>query len=155
MDNPKDAINSKMLYEGGQYRDSVTMSYYAMYSSALALLLKKSISPKTHEGTLRQLAKEYVKIGLLSKKTYGYLYDARETRNNSSYGYSKTFTEEDAEELILQAEKFINEVETLLWFFNYFLFILDNDATLKWNNKYGLIDTIFNWINTRNARKFN
>lgn len=125
MDNPKDAINvgksqlisSKMLYEGGQYRDSVTMSYYAMYSSALALLLKKSISPKTHEGTLRQLAKEYVKTGLLSKETYGYLYDARETRNDSSYGYSKTFTEEDAEELILQAEKFINEVETLLWFF--------------------------------------
>ncbi|WP_292888921.1 HEPN domain-containing protein [Methanobrevibacter sp. UBA212] len=68
-------ISSKMLYEGGQYRDSVTMSYYAMYSSALALLLKKSISPKTHEGTLRPLAKEYVKIGLLSKETYGYLYD--------------------------------------------------------------------------------
>ncbi len=124
MDNPQDAINvgksqlisSKMLFEGGQYRDSITMSYYAMYSSALALLLKKSISPKTHEGTLRQLAKEYVKTGLLSKETYGYLYDARETRNDSSYGYSKTFTE-DAEKLILQAEKFINEVETLLWFF--------------------------------------
>ena len=122
MDNPQDAINvgksqlisSKMLFEGGQYRDSVTMSYYAMYSSALALLLKKSISPKTHEGTLRQLAKEYVKEGLFSKETYGYLYDARETRNDSSYGYSKTFTEEDAEKLILQAEKFINEVETLL-----------------------------------------
>ena len=121
MDNPKDAINvgksqlisSKMLFECGQYRDSVTMSYYAMYSSALALLLKKGISPKTHEGTLRQLAKEYVKTGLLSKESYGYLYDSRETRNDSSYGYSKTFAEEDAEKLILQAEKFINEVETL------------------------------------------
>ena len=95
MDNPKDAINvgksqlisSKMLFEGGQYRDSVTMSYYAMYSSALALLLEKSISPKTHKGTLRQLAKEYVKTGLLSKESYGYLYDP-ETRNDSSYGYN-------------------------------------------------------------------
>jgi hypothetical protein len=84
LDNPKDAINvgksqlisSKMLFEGGQYRDSVTMSYYAIYSSALALLLEKSISPKTHKGTLRQLAKEYVKTGLLSKESYGYLYDA-------------------------------------------------------------------------------
>lgn len=122
MDKPKDAINvgksqlisSKMLFEGGQYRDSITMSYYAMYSSALALLLKKNISPKTHEGTLRQLAKEYVKEGLFSKETYGYLYDARETRNDSSYGYSKTFSEETAYELISQAEKFINEVENLL-----------------------------------------
>ena len=94
------------------------MSYYAMYSSALALLLKLGISPKTHEGTLRQLAKEYVKTGLFSKESYGYLYDAREIRNDSSYGYSKTFSEEDAESLILQAEKFINEVETLLCFLN-------------------------------------
>ena len=90
------------------------MSYYAMYSFALALLLKKGISPKTHEGTLRQLAKEYVKEGLHSKESYGFLYDARETRNDSSYGYSKTFTEGGAETIILQAEKFINEVETLL-----------------------------------------
>ena len=56
MDNVKEAFNvakeqlisSKMLFEGGQYRDSITLSYYAMYSSALALLLKKDISPKTH-----------------------------------------------------------------------------------------------------------
>ena len=49
LDKVKNAINvgksqlisSKILFDGGQYRDSVTMSYYAMYSSALALLLKK------------------------------------------------------------------------------------------------------------------
>ena len=90
------------------------MSYYAMYSSALALLLKKGISPKTHEGTLRQLAKEYVRNGLFSKESYAFLYDARETRNDSGYGYSKTFSEEDALKLILQAEKFIEEAESLL-----------------------------------------
>ena len=122
LDKVKNAINvgksqlisSKILFDGGQYRDSVTMSYYAMYSSALALLLKKDISPKTHEGTLRQLAKEYVKEGLFSKESYRYLYDAKETINGSSYTYSMTFSEETAEELILQAEKFIDEVETLL-----------------------------------------
>lgn len=107
-------ISSKILFEGGQYRDSVTLSYYAMYSSALALLLKNNISPKTHEGTLRQLAKEYVKEGLLSKEAYDYLYDGRTLRNKSSYDYSLVFSEELAEELILQAEKFIDEVEQLL-----------------------------------------
>ncbi|WP_261795628.1 hypothetical protein [Methanobrevibacter oralis] len=44
-----------------------------MYTSALALLLKEDISPETHEGTLRQLA-----------KTYYYLYDAKTIRNKSS-----------------------------------------------------------------------
>lgn len=122
MDNVREAFNvgkeqlisSKMLFEGGQYRDSVTLSYYAMYSSALALLLKKDISPKTHEGTLRQLAKEYVKEGLLSKEAYDYLYDGRILRNKSSYDYSVVFSEELVEELIFQAEKFIDEVEQLL-----------------------------------------
>ena len=47
-------------------------------------------------------------------ESYRYLYDAKETRNDSSYTYSMTFSEETAEELILQAEKFIDEVETLL-----------------------------------------
>ena len=110
MDNVREAFN----VGGEQYRDSVTLSYYAMYSSALALLLKKDISPKTHEGTLRQLAKEYVKKGLLSKEAYDYLYDGRTLRNKSSYDYSLVFSEELAEELILQAEKFIDEVEQLL-----------------------------------------
>lgn len=76
LDNIKNALNvgkeqlisSKILFDGGQYRDSITLSYYAMYSSALALLLKKDIYPKTHQGTLRQLAKEYVKCDCLIKK---------------------------------------------------------------------------------------
>ena len=122
LDNIKNALNvgkeqlisSKILFDGGQYRDSITLSYYAMYSSALALLLKNDISPKTHQGTLRQLAKEYVKCGLLNKETYDYFYDARTLRNKSSYDYSVVFSEELAKELILEAEKFIDEVESLL-----------------------------------------
>lgn len=107
-------ISSRILFDNGQYRDSITLSYYAMYSSALALLLKKDISPKTHDGTLRQLGKEYVKEGLLSRESYRYIYDARSIRNKSSYDYSMNFTEELAEELILNAEKFISEVESIL-----------------------------------------
>ena len=107
-------VSSKALYDVGQYRDSITLSYYAMFSSALSLLLKKNIYPKTHADTLRQLAKEYVKTGLLSKENYDSLYDAMELRNDSSYNYSRVFTEDMANELIEEAEKFIAEVETLL-----------------------------------------
>lgn len=61
-----------------------------------------------------ELAKEYIKDGLFSKKSYSYLYNASETRNDSSYGYSVIFSQETAEELLLQAKKFIDEVETLI-----------------------------------------
>ena len=78
------------------------------------MLLKKNISPKTHESTLRPLAKEYVKKGLLSKEAYDYLYDSRTLSNKSSYDYSLVFSEELTEKHILQAKKFIDEVEQLL-----------------------------------------
>ena len=107
-------ISAKALFEIGQYRDSVTMSYYAMYSAGLALLLKKDISPGTHGGTMRQLAKEYVKTGLLSKETYVYLNGGMADRNKSSYDYSAVFTEEMAEKYICKAERFIDEAEALL-----------------------------------------
>lgn len=107
-------ISAKALFEIGQYRDSVTMSYYAMYSTALALLLKKDISPATHGGTMRQLAKEYVKPGLLSKETYEFLNAGMADCNKSSYDYSIVFTEEIAEKYICKAEKFIDESELLL-----------------------------------------
>ena len=107
-------ISAKALFEIGQYRDSVTMSYYAMYSAALALLLKKDISPGTHGGTMRQLAKEYVKPGLLSKQTFEFLNGGMADRNKSSYDYSAVFSEEIAEKYICKAERFINEAETLI-----------------------------------------
>ena len=52
---------------------------------------------------------------MLNKETYDYFYDARTLRNKSSYDYSVVFSEELAKELILEAEKFIDEVESLLW----------------------------------------
>ena len=85
-----------------------------MYSAGLALLLKKDISPRTHSGTMRQLGKEYVKTGLLSKKTYEYLNGGMADRNKSSYDYSVVFTKEMAEKYIYKAERFIDEAEALL-----------------------------------------
>ena len=107
-------ISARALFEIGQYRDCVTMSYYAMYSVGLALLLKKNTSPKTHSGTMRQIAKEYVKQGLLSKETYEFLNGGMADRNKSSYDYSAVFNEETAEEYIFKAKRFISEAEVLL-----------------------------------------
>lgn len=42
-----DLESSKLLLEAGKYRNSVTLSYYAMFSIARALLLKKGLTPNT------------------------------------------------------------------------------------------------------------
>ena len=89
------------------------MSYYAMYSAGLALLLKRDFQEHMVE-LLRQLAKEYVKPGLLSKETFEFLNGGMADCNKSSYDYSVVFTEETAEKYICKAERFIDESETLL-----------------------------------------
>ena len=63
---------------------------------------------------MRQLAKENVKPGLLSKETFEFLNGGMADRNKSSYDYSVVFTEETAEKYICKAERFIDEAEALL-----------------------------------------
>ena len=107
-------LSSKLLFEHRQYRGSIFFSYYAMHSSARALLLKKNVFSKTHEGTLTELGKEYVKEGLFSKKFYDYIYEAKQYGIDASYNYSAIFSEDLAQELISHAEEFLDEVEQLL-----------------------------------------
>lgn len=107
-------ISSKSLYDIGQYRDSITLSYYAMYSATMALLLKKGFAPKKHDSALSKLAEEYVKTGLFSKETYKYIHTAKSLRHKSSYDFFTEFSEDQAFKLIQQAEKFIEEAEFLL-----------------------------------------
>lgn len=106
-------VSSKLLFENGQYRDSITLSYYAMHSSAIALFSKEDIFVKSHEGVLRKLS-IYVKEGVFSRKCYSYIHDARDIRNQSSYDFSAVFSRELAEELLVHAEEFVQEIESLL-----------------------------------------
>lgn len=107
-------ISSKTLFEAEQYRNSITISYYAMFTAASALLLKKGISPKSHEGVLRQLGKEYVKDGTFSKEVYKTFSYAKIARKDASYDFSVNFSKDLAQKTIWDAEKFIEEVEKLL-----------------------------------------
>ena len=55
-----DLESSRLLLEAGKYRNSVTLSYYAMFSIARALLLKKGLTPKTHDGVITLIGEKYV-----------------------------------------------------------------------------------------------
>lgn len=52
--------SSILLYKNGKFRNSIALSYYTMFLAAKALLIKKSIYPKTHNGTLHKFIEEYV-----------------------------------------------------------------------------------------------
>ena len=106
--------SSKKLFEVGNYADSVSLSYYVMFLTAKALLIKKGISPKTHAGLISTFGKEYVREGDFSLSIYRYLARAQTLRETADYEAVDNITMDIAEEKINQAEEFIEEAKKFL-----------------------------------------
>ncbi|MCD7971361.1 MAG: HEPN domain-containing protein [Candidatus Azobacteroides sp.] len=88
--------------------------YYACYYITGALLVKNGYIAQTHTGVARLLGLHFIKTGLISKeigKTYNKLFELRQT---GDYDDWRTIEQEDVEDLLQPAEKFIETVEKLL-----------------------------------------
>lgn len=111
----KDELDTaRILFDSSKYRQTVTHSYYAMFQAATALLTKKNIVAKSHEGLIMLFGREYIKTGIFDKRVFGFLTKARTDRKDSSYDSFATFSEEDAQSILKEAEIFIHEAEKLI-----------------------------------------
>ena len=106
--------HSKALFEIEGYADSVSLSYYSMFLMAKALLNKKGFTAKTHEGTLNLFNLKYVHEDTFNKDIYVNFAAAQSKREDADYNAIDYITKEIAEELISQAEEFLNEAEKFL-----------------------------------------
>lgn len=106
--------SSKALYEIEQYGDSVGRSYYAMFLSAKALLIKDGYNVNSHKSLIGIFGREYVKNGDFDSDIAKYLSGTQSLRDNADYDAIDTISKEIAEERILQAKKFIAEAERML-----------------------------------------
>ena len=106
--------SSIILYENGQYNSSISLSYYAMFEATNALLKKKGLFSKTHEGTQVLFYKEYVKKGLFDANTASLLSKCQSDRKKADYDIEIDFPEQKARWNIDIAKDFLKEVEKLL-----------------------------------------
>lgn len=106
--------SAKILLDAGQYRDSITHSYYAMYSAGKALLFTKNYVVKTHEGLIHVLGREFVRDNDFDENIFKYLTIARSVRKDSSYDSFAVFSKNDAEKYFSKAKIFIDEVMRFL-----------------------------------------
>ena len=53
--------SSKILYDAGDYSNSLSLSYYAMLISSQALLIKIGITTNKHHGIIKEFGRVYVK----------------------------------------------------------------------------------------------
>jgi len=105
---------SELLFKNRLYSDSISRSYYAMYSAARAALLLEGITPKTHRGTLSEFGLHYVKEGLVDELHARTFSVALEDRGEADYGIIEDFTEEEAKQVLEDAKAFSETIEMVI-----------------------------------------
>lgn len=106
--------SAQVLIDAGEYRDSISRSYYAVLDAADAALIIKGITPHSHEGTLMLFGVHFVKKGLV-QKDFGALFKRmRKARQQADYNRQVVFTKDDAEYWFALAREFVETIESSL-----------------------------------------
>lgn len=115
LDSAKEKLESaKLLLEYGKLKDSVSRSYYAMFTSVRALLARDGVDFSKHAGVISYFQKEYIKTGRLDVKYSKYISQAFQIRNNTDYADFYIVSKSDAEEQYEKAEDFYQMIKNYL-----------------------------------------
>ena len=102
--------SAKVLLEEGDYDSSVSRTYYAMFYSAQATLLTKSLSFSSHKGVISAFGEYFVKTGTFSKEMGRELNRAFEKRQIGDYEYTFVMSKREAEEILKSGQKFVEKI---------------------------------------------
>ncbi|PIP48096.1 MAG: antitoxin [Chloroflexi bacterium CG07_land_8_20_14_0_80_45_17] len=93
---------------------SVNRSYYAMFTSAKALLAMKDLDSSKHSGVISLFNQHLVKLRLFPEEFSKFLQKAKRIRENADYGDFVKIAEEDAKDQLEHARKFVAEAKRTL-----------------------------------------
>jgi hypothetical protein len=111
----KEKLNSsKLLWENGNYKDSIGRSYYAMFSAVRAILALDGVDYSKHAGVISYFQKEYIKTGKFDKQYSRYLSQAFQIRNNTDYADFFIVSRKDAVEQYEKAVEFVDAIDKYL-----------------------------------------
>lgn len=119
LQNAKEKIESaKILLDAGKYKDSISRSYYAIFTAIRAVLALDQVDFSKHSGVITYFQKNYIKTEIFDKKYSKYLQSAFQQRNDCDYDDFYIAAKEDAEELLHQANEFYQEISTYINHYN-------------------------------------
>ena len=102
--------SAKLLLQNNLYENSISMSYYTMYNSLIALLFKSGIKSENHAGSILLL-----KLLFNKKDLFKTISDAKKERIDKQYYVTKLdITKESTEELVLSAEDFLIKMKLII-----------------------------------------
>lgn len=115
LNNAKEKLESaRLLLDAGKYRDSISRSYYAIFTAVRAVLAHNKVDFSKHSGVIAYFQKEYIKTGKFEVKYSRYLQTAFQIRNNCDYDDFFMASKQDAEEQYSRAVEFYEEVYNYL-----------------------------------------
>jgi len=105
---------AKLLLDEKLYEDSLSRSYYAMFTAARALLATAKMDSSKHSGVISLFNQHFVKTGIVEKQSGRMLMDAKDSREKSDYGDHVAIEEDDAKNQYEQAKKFVEHIEAVI-----------------------------------------
>jgi len=106
--------SANILLLQNHFKDSLSRSYYAMFSAARALLALKELDSSKHSGVIALFNQHFVKTNIVDSSLGRILKKAQYSRERSDYGDYYVVTKEDAQNQIDNAEKLIAEIKRVL-----------------------------------------
>ena len=116
LEKAKDTLAEiSVLMQNKFYRTAANRLYYACYYAATALLINDGYETHTHNGVKSLLGLHYFSENKIEKtlgKMYRQLFNLRQTGDYEDW---TNISDEDVQPLIEPAEKFIAEIELLIF----------------------------------------
>ncbi len=98
------------LFEGGYFEDAVSRAYYSMFHCAKAALAIKEIDAKSQKGVMRMFGLQFVKEDEVEEYYGKALMFAKEEREKCDYDIFASISEEEAEAVIGDADRFYERI---------------------------------------------
>ena len=93
---------------------SVNRSYYAMFTSARAILVLKELDSSKHSGVIALFSQHIIKPGLFPKELSKFFRKAKRIREDADHGDFVEITKKDAQMQLEHAKEFVEEAENSL-----------------------------------------
>jgi len=101
-------------YENENFPSCTISAYLAMFHAARALLLKDGFREKSHFCIARYLEEKYAKTGKLEMTWIDILDRSRELRHDDQYDLDFSASQEDANEILENAKRFLERMKKLI-----------------------------------------
>lgn len=105
---------AEILAEYDEWNGVVNRAYYAMFYSALALLITKNLGSSKHSGVLSLIDREFVHTKILPVEVSMMFRDAFNERQKSDYSEFVPVSRERAEEILNNARKVLSRLKDVI-----------------------------------------